>query len=174
MLPALVAVALIVGACSVDRPAADASGGGEELWRTATLRDVLTGDDFTIADLEGTVVAIQPMAIWCVSCRTQQAQARAALDDVDSTDVVYLSLDIDPNERAEDLVAYARREGYGWRFVVASADVSRSLAATFGDQVLSPPATPLVVLGPDGSVVARQIGITGADELAALFREHLP
>jgi hypothetical protein len=84
-----------------------------------------------------------------------------------------LSLDIDPNERAEDLSEYARREGFDWRFAVAPREVTRSLAATFGDQVLSPPSTPLIVLGPDGDVVEQHIGIKVAGELAALFEEQL-
>jgi hypothetical protein len=104
----------------------------------------------------------------------QQGEAQAALDQVASPDVVYISLDVDPNERAEELADYARREGFAWRFVVASADVSRSLAATFGDQVLSPPATPLVILGPDGQLIEKHIGIKGAGDLAALIEEHMP
>jgi len=172
---ALLAVVLLVSACS----AASTDGAGDaaignELWRTATLRDVVTGEEFRIKDLEGKVVAIEAMAIWCINCRAQQLEAQAAIDQVASSDVVYISLDVDPNERIEDLADYARREGFGWRFVVAPPEVSRSLAATFGDQVLSPPATPLVVLGPDGQVVEQHIGIKGAADLAALFEEHLP
>ncbi|MEW5990467.1 MAG: TlpA disulfide reductase family protein [Chloroflexota bacterium] len=171
----ILAAAIVVGACS----GTTAGGSGEEptgdeAWRTATLRDVVTGEEFRIADLEGKVVAIETMAIWCFNCRQQQGEAKAALDATDSADVVYVSLDVDPNERAEDLAAYAGREGYDWTFAVAPPEVSRSLAATFGDQVLSPPATPLIILGPDGQLIEKHIGIKSADDLAALFAEHLP
>lgn len=171
----ILAAAIVVSACSgaTTGESGDAVT-GDEAWRTATLRDVVTGEEFRIADLEGKVVAIETMAIWCITCRQQQAEARIALDAVDSTDVVYVSLDVDPNERAEDLADYAESEGFDWTFAVASADVSRSLAATFGDQVLSPPATPLIVLGPDGQLIEKHIGIKSADDLAALFAEHLP
>jgi hypothetical protein len=74
---------------------------------------------------------------------------------------------------AEDLAEYARREGFGWRFVVAAPEVSRSLAATFGDQIQSPPASPLVVLGPEGEVIEKHIGIKSAADVAALLEEHL-
>ncbi|OGO53414.1 MAG: hypothetical protein A2V84_05855 [Chloroflexi bacterium RBG_16_70_13] len=171
----ILAAAILVSACS--GTTTDGSGGagtGDEGWRTATLRDVVTGDEFRIADLEGKVVAIETMAIWCITCRQQQTEARAALEAVASPDVVYVSLDVDPNERAEDLAIYADREGYDWTFAIASADVSRSLAATFGDQVLSPPSTPLIILGPDGQLIEKHIGIKSADDLAALFEEHLP
>jgi thiol-disulfide isomerase/thioredoxin len=164
----------MVGACSTSDGRVDSASAGSEPWRTAALRDVVTGEEFRIKDLEGKVVAIEAMAIWCINCRMQQLEARATLEDVGSPDVVYVSLDVDPNERAEDLADYARREGFGWRFVISSPEVSRSLAATFGDQILSPPATPLVLLGPDGQLIEKHVGIKGADDLAALIEEHLP
>ena len=171
-------LAVIIGACSASAavsPAAPAAGDATaETWRTATLRDVLTGDEFTIRDLEGKVVVIEPMAIWCVNCRFQQHEAQQALEELGSNDVVYVSLDVDPRERADDLSAYAQREGFGWRFAVASPEVSRALAKTFGDQVLSPPATPLVVLAPDGRVVEQHVGGRSAAALVTLLRPHLP
>ena len=171
----ILVAAILVTACSGSTGSGPgAAVTGDEAWRTATLRDVVTGEEFRITDLEGKVVAIEMMAIWCITCRQQQAQARVALDAVNSADVVYLSLDVDPNERAEDLAEYARREGFEWTFAVAPPDVSRSLAATFGDQILSPPATPVIVLGPDGQLIEKHLGIKSADDLAALFEEHLP
>jgi hypothetical protein len=164
----------MIGACSTSAGGVGSTSTGNEPWRTAALRDVVTDEEFRIKDLEGKVVAIEAMAVWCINCRMQQLEAQAALEEVGSPDSVYLSLDVDPNERAEDLADYARREGFAWRFVVASPEVSRSLAATFGDQILSPPATPLVLLGPDGQLIEKHIGIKGAGDLAALFEEHLP
>ncbi len=174
-LAGVLAAALLFGGCSAaTRDGVDGTPAGSELWRTAALRDVVTGEEFRIMDLEGKVVAIEVMAIWCATCRTQQLEARAALDTLGSSDVAYISLDVDPNERAEDLAEYARREGFDWRFAVAEPEVLRSLVATFGDQILSPPSTPLVILNPEGRVVEQHIGVTGARALVALFEEHLP
>ncbi len=145
-----------------------------EAWRTASLRDVVSGETFRIDDLRGKVVVLETMAIWCVNCRIQQLEAQAALERVASPDVVYISLDVDPNEREADLAEYARREGFDWRFVVAYPEVSRSLAASFGEQVLSPPATPLVILGSDGAVIETHVGIKKAADLVALIEAHLP
>jgi predicted small secreted protein len=174
LLALLLALALVAGACSTADGQGQGVPSGDEAWRTAALRDVVTGEEFRIVDLRGKVVVIEAMAIWCFNCRLQQAEAQAALEQVASPDVVYISLDLDPNERAEDLSQYARREGFGWRFVVASPELSRSLAATFGDQVLSPPATPLIILGPDGALIEKHVGIKSAGDLAALIEEHLP
>jgi len=172
---AVLSVAVLGSACSsAGSGGGSSTGPGDELWRTTAMQDAVTGEEVRIADLEGKVVAIEAMAIWCTTCRTQQLEAQAALEQVGSPDVVYISLDVDPNERPADLAEYARREGFEWRFVVAPQEVSRSLARTFGDQILSPPATPLVVLAPDGRVVEQHIGIKSAGDLAALFEEHLP
>ena len=171
----LLVVSIGLAACSSSTGGGDvAASPGSEIWRTATLRDVVTGEEFRIQDLKGKVVVIETMAVWCTTCRFQQLEAQAALESVDSANVFYLSLDVDPNERAELLADYARSEGFTWRFAIASPEVSRSLAASFGDQILSPPSTPLIVLGPDGQLIEKHLGIKGADDLAALFREHLP
>ena len=142
-------------------------------WRTAALRDVRTGENLVINDLAGRLVVIEPMAIWCTTCRAQQNEAREALANLDGHEIVYVSLDVDPNETEPDLARYADERGYPWHFIVASREVARSLAATFGDQVLSPPSTPKIVVNPDGSAEV-SFGIKRAAELEADFAARLP
>lgn len=172
----IVALALVAAACTTggSGPKAAASPGGDTAWRTTPLRDVRTGKEFTIDQLRGKLVALEPMAIWCSNCRIQQREAGAALATTSSRGLVYIAVDVDPNEQPSALAEYSRREGFDWTFVVASRDVARSLAATFGDQVLSPPSTPLILVGPDGNVIDLHFGIRGAADLAALFSQHLP
>jgi hypothetical protein len=141
------------------------------VWRTAVLRDVVSGAEFRIDELRGQVVAIEPMAIWCVNCRLQQREARAALASFDSSNVFYLSLDVDPREREPDLADYSAAQEFPWHFAVASPDVARSLADEFGDQILSPPSTPLIVIGPDGNVVHQGFGPMAAADLAQLLQQ---
>ncbi len=176
LLPVLAALALIAAACTPGSAASQGSSdaNGDSAWRTTPLRDARTGAEFSVDDLHGKLVAIEPMAIWCSNCRIQQHEAAAALDATKSDDLVYLSLDVDPNEKQDALADYTRREGFDWPFAVASREVARSLAASFGDQVLSPPSTPLILVGPDGSIIDVHFGVRGADELTALFTEHLP
>jgi thiol-disulfide isomerase/thioredoxin len=142
-------------------------------WQTEGLTDVRTGETFAIADLAGKVVVIEPMAIWCSNCARQQKEAAKALDALASDDVVYISLDIDPGERASDLAAYADERGFDWRFVVADRALSRALAQAFGDQVLSPPSTPKIILGADGRVVGPNFGIQDASAIEAELRDQL-
>ena len=161
-------VLLLAGCVAGGSATADAPGS----WRDAPLTDVRTGQTFTVADLEGKLIVIEPMAIWCVNCQFQQSEVATALARGPQPNVVYLSLDVDPNERPEDLARYADESGFSWTFVVASPDVARSLAGAFGDQVLSPPATPSIVIGPDGSLIEKHLGIRGADDLVGLFEQY--
>ncbi len=176
LLPALAALAFIAAACTAgsSAPSGASAANGDTTWRTAPLRDARTGAVFSVDDLRGKLVAIELMAIWCSNCRIQQHEAAAALEATRSDDLVYLSLDVDPNEKQDALADYTRREGFDWPFAVASREVARSLAVSFGDQVLSPPSTPLILVGPDGSIIDVHFGVRGADELTALFTEHLP
>lgn len=173
MVAALLAASLIVAACSTGG-GAPATDDRAAAWRTATLVDVRTGESFAIDDLAGNLVVIEPMAIWCTTCQIQQAEVAAALDRLGRPDIVYVSLDVDPNERAADLAEYADRSGYDWPFAIATADVARSLATSFGDQVLSPPSTPLILIAPTGEVVDHHFGIRNAGQLVEQFGAHLP
>ena len=173
----VVALALIAAACTsgATGPGGSASGpGADQTWRTTKMRDVRTGKEFTIDELRGKLVAIEPMAIWCSNCRIQQREVATALAATPPDGVVYVGVDVDPNEQPDALAAYSAKEGFDWTFVVASREVARSLAAAFGDQVLSPPSTPLILVGPDGAVIDVHFGIRSASELTALFAQHLP
>lgn len=132
------------------------------------LTDVRTGDVFTLAQLaadEGPVL-LEPMAIWCSSCRAQQHEVVEAHAIGDFTSV---SLDVDLTELPEDLAAYADREGWDWRFAMADADLHRLLRDRFGIPATHPPSTPLIVIEPDGSVRPLEfgVGIRSADQLLA-------
>jgi thiol-disulfide isomerase/thioredoxin len=147
----------------------------DDLWRTAELRDVRSGETLVVNELTraGLLVVIEPMAIWCTSCRIQQNEARTALAELARDDIVYISLDVDPNETEPDLARYADERDYPWHFVVASRDVARSIAQDFGDQVLSPPSTPKIVIARDGQAEV-SFGIKRADQLQAEFAALLP
>ena len=171
----VLALVIVAAACSPGSSASSVQHSGlDAAWRSASLSDARTGESFTIDSLRGKLVAVEPMAIWCTTCRTQQGEVAAALDRLNDPDIVYVSVDVDPNERVEDLAVYADRSGFDWRFAVATADVARSLAATFGDQILSPPSTPLVLISPEGEIIEHHFGIRRADELVDLFAANAP
>jgi cytochrome oxidase Cu insertion factor (SCO1/SenC/PrrC family) len=171
----VLALVLVAAACSPGASSSTVQSADlEAAWRTTSVTDARTGESFTINGLQGKLVAIEPMAIWCSSCRIQQGEVALALDRLDNPDIVFVSVDVDPNERDGDLAVYADRSGFDWRFAVATADVARSLAKTFGDQILSPPSTPLILIGPEGEIIEQHFGIRRADDLVDLFAANAP
>jgi hypothetical protein len=136
------------------------------------LTDVRSGETFTLGALaaEQGPVLLEPMAVWCSSCRAQQHEVLRAHETGSFTSV---SLDVELSELPEDLAAYADREGFTWYFAMADAELYRALQERFDRAVTHPPSTPLIVIGSDGTVRPLEFGrgVRSAevllDELAA-------
>jgi thiol-disulfide isomerase/thioredoxin len=143
----------------------------EQPWATEPLVDVASGETFRIADLAGRPVIVETMAIWCSNCFAQQRAAYEGLAALGSTDLVYLLVDVDPNESAADLADYRDDNGFTGRYVVASQALARALVDEFGDQILNPPSTPLFTIATDGTVTLSPYGSRkSADEIVELAR----
>lgn len=121
------------------------------------LTDVRSGETFTIGELAATdgPVLLEPMAVWCSSCRSQQHEIIGAHDLADFTSV---SLDVDLSESPADLASYADREGFDWAFTMADASLYRLLQDRFGVAATNPPSTPLIVIEADGTVRPLEFG----------------
>lgn len=143
-------------------------------WATAELVDVATGETFTIAGLvaAGRPVIVETMAIWCSNCLAQQKRIEEALERGEPGEAAYVVLAVDPSEDAAKLARYREQQGFDGIYAVAGRDVTRALADEFGDQVLNPPATPVVIISPSGRVTLTPYGPKSVDEIAALVDEH--
>jgi thiol-disulfide isomerase/thioredoxin len=150
----------------------DGAGSLTQAWATAVLTDVSTGETFRVADLAGTVVILETMAIWCSNCRAQQGDVQDALARLPTDRVVYVVLDVDPNEDAASLAEYRVANGFEGRYAIAGDDVARALAADFGDQFLNPPLTPMLIVGTDGTVTQTDFGHKNVDEIVDLAQAH--
>ncbi|MEO8208893.1 MAG: hypothetical protein ABI598_07635, partial [Chloroflexota bacterium] len=139
-------------------------------WATAELTDVRNGTTFRIADLVASqrVVFIETMAIWCSNCRTQQRDVVKALAGLDPNRVTWIGIDVDGSESPSALADYSASLGFDWPYVVGSADFLRALSAEFGDQVLSPPSTPIIVIGTDGTLTLTEFGHKSVDRITEL------
>jgi hypothetical protein len=130
------------------------------------LTDVRSGDTFTLATLAADhgPVLLEPMAVWCSSCRAQQREVMRAHELGSFTSV---SLDVELTEDPEDLAAYAEREGFDWRFAMADAALYRLLQERFTPAATNPPSTPLIIIEGDGTVrfLEPGVGIRSAEQL---------
>jgi hypothetical protein len=64
-------------------------------------------------------------------------------------------------------------KGFDWLYAVPSADVSREIAALYGDQFLNPPSTPIVVIDRHGDTHPLPFGIKSADDLMRAIQPFL-
>ncbi len=144
----------------------------DHVWAMTQLVDVATGDTFRIADHAGQVILVETMAIWCSNCLSQQKDVQEALARLEGKDVVFVVLDVDPNEDGPSLARYQARNDFSGLYAVAGSDLARALAADFGDQFLNPPSTPMLVIGTDGTVTRTDFGHKSVDELVSLARAH--
>jgi len=133
---------------------------------TIELVDVRTGEAFTLGQLASEKpVLVETMAVWCSTCLAQQREVVRAHG---LTDFHSVGIDVDPNERAAELADYAEREGFDWRFAMASGNLVRLLTGRFGFGVTNPPSTPTFVVTADGGLRALEFGhVRSAEELVA-------
>jgi thiol-disulfide isomerase/thioredoxin len=141
-------------------------------WMTDVLTDVRSGATLRIADLAGKVVFLEGMATWCPPCVTQQDQADVALRQLAPGSVVYISLDVDPREDRKTLETYAASHHFSWEYVIGMPALLRDLDAAFGDLVLSPPATPIIVIDATGTAALTETGIKSWHRLVEIAHAH--
>jgi hypothetical protein len=137
-------------------------------WFKVDLVDVNSGETFRIEDLQGKVVLVETMAVWCSNCLRQQREVQdlhAAMGERD--DFVSIALDIDPNEDAAKLRGFAEQQGFDWKYVVAPVAVASEIGELYGQQFLNPPSTPILLIDRHGEVEVLPFGIKGAAELQA-------
>jgi hypothetical protein len=148
------------------QPSASEAVAGDPLLHVE-LVDVRDGTTFTLGALatEGPLI-VETMAIWCSNCRQQQHEVVAAHGLAEFGSV---SIDVDPTEIADDLTAYAAREGFEWPFVLADAELAGMLRDRFGTGVLNPPGMPKLLVRPDGTIELLPLGdLLAAEEIAAI------
>lgn len=143
-------------------------------WFGAALTDVRTGGSFTLNDFKGKVVLVETMAVWCSKCFTQQTEIQSLHSLLgERADFVSVSLDIDPYEDAAILKNFVEQTGFDWTYAVAPADVSRAIAAAYGDQFLNPPSTPILIVDRHGVPHPLPFGIKSAEDLLEALQPYL-
>jgi thiol-disulfide isomerase/thioredoxin len=138
------------------------------------LTDVNTGESFKISDYAGKVVLVENLAMWCSNCKKQQDQVKVLheLLGMDS-DLVSIGLDVDPNEKAEDLKKYIEGNGFDWIYVIPPQEVLQEIGNLYGANFLNPPNTPILIIDRKGQVHPMPFGVKSADELKAFIDPFL-
>lgn len=168
----LISLAVFVSGCtgtsdaSTTAPAGDDSSAapGLSLWLTTEFTDVASGEKFTIAELPKPVL-IESFAVWCPVCTRQQKETKKL--EAQRSDITSVSLDTDPNEDASNILSHIQKNGFDWRYAIASGAVSASLSQDFGADILSVPLAPMIVVCENNKATQIRNGVKAASELSS-------
>jgi thiol-disulfide isomerase/thioredoxin len=139
-------------------------------WLDLPLVDARSGETFTLRSFEGRTVFVEPMATWCSSCRRQMGVVREVAATLDPDEVVFVALSVETNLAAEALARYADANDFPWTFAVMTPEFLRAFTEAYGRSAANPPATPHVVVAPDGSPGALSTGLKDAGALRAALQ----
>lgn len=136
-------------------------------WQTMALTDARTGETFTLADFAGKQVFVETMATWCTNCRQQLGNVKSAVAQADGDQAVFIAISVETDLAAQTLAQYADNNDFGWTFAVATPELVRALADTFGPTIANPPATPHFWIYPDGAHSELVTGYESGEEILA-------
>ena len=144
--------------------------GEQTSWPTLLLTNVLTGTQFSFADMRGTQLLIQPFTITCPICIQQQAVI-SRLYAQEEIPFVMVGLDIDPNGNEKSLHDYARDHEYYGFYARSPPELTTALVDQFGLRVLSPAQAPLIHVCPDGKARMLDPGLKSSADLQRVLTE---
>jgi cytochrome oxidase Cu insertion factor (SCO1/SenC/PrrC family) len=134
------------------------------LWYNAELKNINTGETFTISQLNDKPILLESFAVWCPTCTRQQKEIKALHDEIGES-VVSVSLDTDANEDESKVLAHTQENGFTWHYAVSPSDVTQSLIDDFGVGIVNAPSAPLILICPDSSIKEFGRGIKKVSEL---------
>ena len=144
-------------------------------WFGASLKDVRSGESFTINDFKGKVILVETMAVWCPTCFRQQQEIKALHEQLGMReDFVSVTLDVDPNEDENVLADYVQQNSqFDWYYAVTGPDIAREIGNAYGDQFLNPPSAPVLVIDRHGVSHPLPFGLKSAEDLQQMIQPYL-
>lgn len=133
-------------------------------WRDIELTDVLTGETYTISELNDKPILLEAFAVWCPTCKRQQDKIKELHQEI-GDDAISIALDVDPNEDENQVIDHVFRHGFDWRFSISPQEVTDGLREEFGLSFLSPPFAPMALLCPDGTSKFLSSGVKSVQKL---------
>ncbi len=132
-------------------------------WRQTQLKDVRTGQNFKVSDFAGKKVLLESFAVWCPKCKQQQDEFVKFKQEM--PDVILVSLDTDPNEDEARVKDHIEKYSYNWYFAISPAETTKVLIDDFGLEIVSAPATPVILVCEDQAARFLKSGIKDVAEL---------
>jgi len=143
-------------------------------WLKTELTDACSGETFTLTDFVGKTVYIEAMATWCPPCRDQLVRVKEAAAQIpkeERQEIVFIALSSEVDLPRETLAEYAAANDFPFIFAVMPTEMLRAMAEDLGQEIAIPPATPHLIVAPDGTVGEVHTGSISAEDLLALLAE---
>ncbi len=156
----LVGVILISGCAGTGKVTNQPS---QEGWLDIPLKDINSGKSFKLSDFAGKSVLLESFGVWCPVCLEQQKQIAEAKKK--NPDVVFVSIDTDPNEDEAKVRQHAKTYGFDWRFAVSPTEMTNQLKEEFGLKVVYAPGAPMILVCPNQKTRMLKSGGKLADAL---------
>ena len=143
-------------------------------WFDVLMTDVNTGRQFKIGDFTGKVVLLDTMATWCPTCQGEMSEMQLlpGLYPM-GTDLVRVSLDVDPNEDSTILKKFAAANKFDWYIAVAPIEVGRFLETNYDQGYLNPPLQPMLFIDRTGGVYGLPFGPKSAVSIQKTLAKYL-
>jgi thiol-disulfide isomerase/thioredoxin len=141
-------------------------------WLEIELIDVITQENFSIADFKGVPVILESFAVWCPTCLEQQREIRDLKSNIGDI-VVYISVDTDPNEDEALVIQHLQSNNLDWNFTVAPSQFTEELIDNFGLSVVNAPGAPVVIIweNQNEATFLQTGGVKSAETLQTLIEE---
>ncbi len=143
-------------------------------WLAMELTDACSGETFTLADFSGKTLFVETMATWCPPCRDQLAritEAAAQIPEEERGEIVFVVLSSEIDLPREELAEYAAANDFPFIFAVMPAEMLQAMAEDLGQEIAVPPATPHLIVAPDGTIGEVHTGPASPEDLLALLAE---
>jgi thiol-disulfide isomerase/thioredoxin len=143
-------------------------------WMSAELTDACSGETFTLADFAGKTMYVESMATWCPPCRDQLARVKEAAAQIpadEREETVFVALSSEVDLPRETLAEYAASNDFPFIFAVMPAEMLQAMADDLGQEIAVPPATPHLIVAPDGTIGALRTGSEAPEDILAGLAE---
>jgi thiol-disulfide isomerase/thioredoxin len=143
-------------------------------WMTTELTAACSGESFALADFAGKTIYIESMATWCPPCRDQLVrvkEAAAQIPEDEREEIVFVALSSEVDTPRELLAEYAAANDFPFIFAVMPAEMLQAMADDLGQEIAVPPATPHLIVAPDGTVGALRTGGEAPEDILAGLAE---
>ncbi len=116
------------------------------------------GEEFSLSDFRGKVVLLDFMATWCGPCISEMDHLKRVYSDYSAEGVIIISIDVDPSEDLHMLEDFKKKVEATWIFASGP-----SVGVQYG--VMYIPT--LYLIGGDGVIVYKKVGLTSYAELSS-------